>query len=470
MFYVLHRLGSQSNVIVSARYEGADLTRSAILDALRTVVLKHSALWHVFVRQPWPKKPDEHILQLAILTSIDLEKCVEFIVDDSQGVTTDILERAHNEWLYTADEPDGPWWKLIIKGQDILFVYHHNVGDGRSGQTFHREFLDALNSPTTGTYVVKRADFEGDVPADAMSVWNGKINMLELLWLTLVLYSWVTWYGSSRIYNNFPAPKPILRSATTVAKPEDRTVTRIVSHRIPAAKMARILAACRENQVTFTPLLMVMLTIVLAAEFYPDAKAGFSRYVYDLRRYLPMDRVGGATEHGTMFNASSNVQHVHGLDAFRRAIPQGKLSARDTPLKSASVWPLVKQYRDVMAETALGKGMKMWYAATTLPQTLEGAVSGTFSSMEVFLPPTYHVSNLGSFSADRARTKPFRITDMQFSVALTNGTISTRGLVFSVAGVKGGDTVVLAAYEEGVATREQAQDILDRVMARMYEV
>lgn len=491
MFYLFHRLGIQSNILVSGRYDGGNLTKASVLDALRTVALKHSALWHVFVYRPSLIKKAQHVLHLAALHTIDIEKCVEFVEDDGAGITTDLLERCHNEWLYTSDEPDTPWWKLVVKGHDIIFVYHHAVGDGMSGYTFHHEFLDALNSaPTPETvanvrsdYQLVRAHTEWNVPKEPMKARGGKHNVLELLWITVVVCFYMFWYSSARIYQDFPAAKKLVRKATGVAGPLERNVTQVVTHRIPASKMSLILAACREHQVTFTPVLMTMLTVVLGTEFYPKAKAGFSRYSYDLRKHLPMEQIGGGTENGVIFNASSGGQHFHRLGTFRKAIPfqagNAKISSiRDAPLDASVVWPLAKEYKKTMTEMMNDRGIKLWYSGEMMSPSLEDFVGQPFTTMGAVLPATYHVSNLGPFSAgsgtpteksDR-EPKTWKITDTQFSVAPTNGNLGTNGIIFSLAGVRGGDAVVHATYEEGVVTRERAQDIVDRVMSRIYEL
>lgn len=151
LWYLYHRLGIWSNILISARYcsaSGCQLIKPAVVAALRAVVKAHPALWHVFVQRPSSKK-GRHTLHIAALRVLDLEKCIVYLDGaDNAGVTSELLEAIHNEWEWTADEPERPWWKLLVKGRNIVFVYHHSVGDGMSGVVFHREFLAALNSTT----------------------------------------------------------------------------------------------------------------------------------------------------------------------------------------------------------------------------------------------------------------------------------------------------------------------------------
>lgn len=59
---------------------------------------------------------------------------------------------------------------------------------------------------------------------------------------------------------------------------------------------------------------------------------------------------------------------------------------------------------------------------------------------------------------------------MQFSVSATNGHVGTRGVILNIAGVKGAGTTVIGNFEKGVVGREMAQAMIDRVMARVYEL
>ena len=144
---------------------------------------------------------------------------------------------------------------------------------------FHREFLAALNTLTVtkishgarpGTII--HADENVQSPNEPEDVWEGKDSILEIIWPQLMWLFVKLFYGNNRIYGDLPPTKPHLKSATAVAKPEERTVTRISSYRIPAEDMSSILKACRKHQTTFTPLLITMFTIVLGTEFYPNAK------------------------------------------------------------------------------------------------------------------------------------------------------------------------------------------------------
>ncbi|KAK7427382.1 hypothetical protein QQZ08_006151 [Neonectria magnoliae] len=484
MCYLYHRLGICSNVVISAQYlnaNGHQLTRPAIIAALRVVVEAHPALWHVFVRRPSSNK-GRHGLHTATLRVLDLEQCIEYLDDgDDVGITSEILERLHNEWLWTAEEPDRPWWKLVVKGRNIVFDFHHSIGDGISGVVFHREFLAALNSTSASKLGVEHpqntilyANDNAQIPLEPTEVWTGKPSIIEMVWTQLVYWALKLFYGTSRIYGNLPPSKPCLASATAVAEPPQRTVTCISSYRIPAAKMSQIIAACRSNQTTFTPLLLTMLTIVLGTEYYPEAKIGFSRYAIDLRPQLPMSRIGGGTSNGTIVNASANGNHWHKLGPFRSVVTQNNKET-GLSLDSKAVWDRVRDYKQEMTHCVAGKAMRSWMGVTLMGPDLEDVVNSAFPTIGRLLNPTYFVSNVGAFFGNTTGDEgehagPWRIEDMQFSSGAVNGTQGTHGAIFHVAGVKGGDTVINATYEDGIVTREMAEGILERVVAGIYSI
>ncbi|EFX04968.1 hypothetical protein CMQ_5230 [Grosmannia clavigera kw1407] len=149
MYYFLHRFGLQSNIICSARYKSderdAIIDRSKLYAVLKSIIDQYPELAIVGVMESSPK-PGRYRLRRALLHRIHLHTCTEFI-ETQDGVSPDLLERLHGEWLWTAAKPDKPWWKVVVvNGQDVVFVFHHFVCDGRFGYLFHKAFAEALNA------------------------------------------------------------------------------------------------------------------------------------------------------------------------------------------------------------------------------------------------------------------------------------------------------------------------------------
>ncbi|UPK92976.1 hypothetical protein LCI18_003911 [Fusarium solani-melongenae] len=118
MFYIQHRIGAQSNVLLSAHYAptttpNGRLSKESVFFALRSVIEAYPELSLIGVPKA-SSNGKKHLLLLAALHEIDLETCVEFLDDHEPASGPEILERLHNEWLWTDEtfNPQNPWWKI----------------------------------------------------------------------------------------------------------------------------------------------------------------------------------------------------------------------------------------------------------------------------------------------------------------------------------------------------------------------
>lgn len=501
MFYIYHRLGIQSNILIAATYDNKNngsrpLTKPAVLGALQTVVEKQAMMRAVGVMTPSPKKGN-HRLHVALLHSIDLETCVDFIDDpEDRGVTPEIIERAHNAWDYATNEPDKPWFKLmVVGGRHIVFVYHHFVADGMSGYVFHREFLTALNSqpsspPAKRSWVVGADPAVSNVPAGEIELYEKAIALgkpwgastLEVLWVFFTFWFMNLLFGSRFVFSKLPPSKPILQSPTAIVKDDaQKTVSRSSIARIPADTVRKLIKACRANETTFTPLLITMLLVTQGKDYNPDATYGAPRISANIWQHLPKVLTEGGVKStaGTMMNCSSGVGKIERIDQYRKAdrTVRGavdKLGERPAyELDSKEIWRLSKRNKAWITDTT-DYSMRAMMTGGGIGLDLEDFVSKSMPLIGVGLSPTFLVSNVGPFSpeangvdASKLGSGEWSISDLIFSAAPTNGRQGTHGPIFSVAGLKGGDTVITASYEDGVLEREAAQEILDATVARL---
>src|ERR1700709_1242888 len=147
---LFHDLGVQSNILVSATYAhrgSGILTPARVSSALLLVIHEHPALWLIGVKQPSQRKEGNNRMWEARLPSIIFKDCVQFVNENNEGDAgiLKIFKKAHNQWFDTGNKSK-PWWKLIVvNGRNLIFLYHHSIGDGLCGYAFHRSFLAALN-------------------------------------------------------------------------------------------------------------------------------------------------------------------------------------------------------------------------------------------------------------------------------------------------------------------------------------
>lgn len=463
-----HRLGIQSNVLVAARYNH-DLSKPEVYAAVRSIVTTHPGLATVAEMYASGKK-GHHDVRHLLLHTVNLDYCVEFVEREGADVDARFIEEVHNKgWYWTSVEPGQPWWKVIVLNRrSVVFVFHHMLCDGRFGVMFHRDFLAVLNSPS------------GDLPSSALdpiiridpataklpdcvprltdmkpSIIRGIFGGLFCLFLSL--------FASRLFFSDLPPPKPMRLEPAVVVEPEERTVARIEQRRIPADKMARILAACRAHQTTFSPLLNVLTTMVLAVDHYPKATLGFFRTAVDARPQLNACASGAE-----IMDGASGVYNIPGLAPFREA---------DAKKDPALVWKLVKAYGDEMHRAVWSKStfdlrsssLGEYLVTSLLDLDLEGIISQVLPSMQRAMNHCIVMSNIGAFPGappvDGAPAR-WQVDDMQFSAAPLNR-ICGSDMVFDVAGVKGHDTVLTVNYTQGVLADERVDAILNGIMDRL---
>ncbi|VUC25781.1 unnamed protein product [Clonostachys rosea] len=485
MWYLYHQLGIQSNLVVSAKYAYRDdktrmLTKTAVVAALQKVVEAHARLRMVFVIRPSPKR-GYHRLHSAILHNINLEECIETIPDDGEvGVSPSLLEKIHNEWLYTDEEPSRPWWRVILKGNNVVLIMHHAVGDGRSAQVFHREFMGVLNSTPEPVRELNEKDktigFKDPnaiaFPLEPTEISDIKPGLFLAVWVQLKFFLMGLFLSSRLLWSTLPRHKLWIKSATAVAEPAQRVVTRVSSRRIEAPQMARILKACRANHITFSPFFASMALHTLANDFYPDAIMGCTGLPCDIRKFLPMSKIGGGTKAGTILQGTGGLNIQHWLAPYKRtAVDDWKALESKQP-----AWDLARAYKATADKLINGRTiLRIWKSTTTLSSDLEDVVDKTFPAIGNVQRHEFGVSNIGAYSNDSignhregGMEKPrWIIEDMQFSVASANGNLASKGVKFSIAGVKGGDTVINICYVDGIVTREMAEDLLNRIISRI---
>ncbi|KXH26771.1 hypothetical protein CSAL01_00317 [Colletotrichum salicis] len=492
MFYTYHRLGIQSNVLVAARYASAQpgkqrliLSDDAVFSALHAVVSKYPELGLVGVVGP-AAQGDKHLLSLATLNEINLERCVEFIDDETAQVDAKFLENLHGKWHWADGtvEAGVPWWKIIVVGRrDVVFVYHHLVCDGAFGMTFHRELLDALNASAvsdTGSAPTRIIKLDPDRVRLSTTLENAihkKPAVLGVIYNLLVFLFYRFFYAKKLFFVNFPKPKELLKDPMAVAGPSDRTVTKVTTCRIPSDKMNAIIKACRAHDTTFTPFLAIVVAGTLAADFYPHAEVGFTRYAVDMRATGCFDTT--SPDEGKLLNLAASLPEPERLKKYRQAFSASS-SVGDKPkgltatVDSKVAWDLVRDYGRRMVESRSGGDesylYKAWISGNALGPSLE-EFAEKLPSMGLFMQNSFSVSNVGCLKTappSLGLEEPVvKIEDVQFSAGPVQGAVGYHGIVFNVAGVAGGDTVINACTEGGMAPEGMVEAVLDGVMARV---
>ncbi|TDZ62017.1 putative alcohol acetyltransferase FCK4 [Colletotrichum trifolii] len=487
MFYLYHRLGIQSNVVVAARYAAThndgprrSLSDETVFSAMNAVISKYPELGLVGAVEPG--EGSSHTLAVASLHSIDLRTCLEFVDNNVGEVDAQYLEKLHDQWPWADGEvkPGQPWWKVFVVGRrDVVFMFHHLVCDGSFGMTFHREFLAALNDKSTLQAEKQRST---TVPLDCQRVLlsdelteavHRKPPMLGVLYTLFRFLFFRLFYSNFLFFNDFPKPKPLPKDAFEVPSSADRAATKVTNYRIPADRTDAIISACREHGTTFTPFLTVMIAGTLAADYYPKAKVGFTRYAVDMRQVGNLEDLSAGR--GKMINLAASAPEPEWLNKYRRAFPTPSSTEEKVSPKvdREALWDLVKDYGKRMKDNRSGGQdsalYKSWLSGNTVGPTLEEFMEKTLPSLGVFMHNTFSVSNVGALRPAATATghEAYKIEDVQFSTGSPHGGAGYHGIVFNVAGTSGGDTVINACTEAGMAPENMPRGVLDGVMARI---
>ncbi|KAK7430453.1 hypothetical protein QQZ08_002972 [Neonectria magnoliae] len=487
MFYLQYRVGAQSNIIISAHYAPSAssdqlLEKEAIFSAVRSVVEKYPELSIIGVPKALPKN-GRHSLVIAALHEIDLETCVEFLDDEPPSATAEVIERLHNQWDWTDDKfnPRQPWWKIVVLGrQEIAFVFHHIVCDGRFSHMLHRQLLTAINEydeqEKPCSRIIKIDPERVRLSKELEDFWTSTTSVIRIMHTFIMNLLLRLFLGSRLLFAGVPKSKPYAKNGLVDATPAERTDTRIHIHRIPAAKMERILAACRERKTTFTPLLIVMAVAALACEYYPKAKIGISNCALDVRSLYP----SAGPDSGKLLQCAGGTAKVSLLDRYRRIFSSesgssgkenGKADSKTGKVDVDGAWELVREYRADIAKKFEGKPsplLVVFKAANSMSNDLEGMLNSTFPALGLHLNNSVQISNIGAFpTADQDGR--WKIDDMTFSAACVNGNLSFN-LSMGVAGVEGGDTVISTCYEDGILSPEFVSGVLDSAMEKIEAI
>lgn len=480
--------GAQSNILVSARYAfPSTMTLSMIYRALARVIEEHPALSMIGVTQPSDKKKGNHRLWEARLPFINLEDCVEFVdanVESDKGVA-ELYERCHNTWFNTNDKTK-PWWKILVAnaatGSWVVFVYHHNIGDGTSGYAFHRSLLAALKIPG----VNQREQISTFVPSSTKPLQpcaTDDIDSTKVSWRHLLASYLIPGYARYFVKRKYAIFSDTAHPSSTAPPRLDNpfqsfssAMTQIRVLRLEYHFMKRILAVCRDNGTSFTALLHTLIQVTLAVDLYPNATFSFSRLAVSVRHFLK-SRPG----QDVFTNAASMYYLPTRLKKFRIAGGGGSSKSSETKenlfvpqylVDGQRVWALAREYKKGVS-TCIGEGghaLQDFMAGKYLGEDDEEVAERW--ALGLFQGNSFVLSNLGVFDPIKETKevpgeKGWSIQEIHFSTAAIKAGLCDFPVAINVASLKGGDCIVAASFEKGVLGEETVGKLLAGIRGRL---
>jgi hypothetical protein len=390
--------------------------------------------------------------------SINLEDHFEYLEKANPGPSPDahdstllgILEDQHDRtWPEIESRPP---WKLIVIARnavsedgllvfDAVFAVHHAIADGRSTALFHTKLLSELNNPSH-----RPAELAGRIltipGARKLVLPQEDLVTFSISWRFLVQTlarelgpAWFRWNRPAVPWTG----KPITREPC-------RTLLRLVT--IPAAAVPYIIAACRANQTTLTPLLHSLALASFAKHLAPEEALAFrSSTPIDLRPFIDSNSQpeGSKDLFGVRVTAQSHDWGAHTITALREAPSTAEVWKIAADLRRS-----MKQHMDKVPKDDI---MSMLGWVTDWPK---------FWLSKVGQPrqDTWEVSNIGSMpDGHEEREGENGGWKIQRSLMSQGATVAGAAVGISVAGVAGCGVSIVLGWQEGVVERETADGL-----------
>jgi hypothetical protein len=321
---------------------------------------------------------------------------------------------------------------------EVGFFYHHAIGDGKSGAAFHMDFLDTLNALAGTDPVI-------GISTDAVI----EPPKLDLLPSVEEARSWPlsTMFVVSQAFKELVLPvNPSLWTGPPVQfSPDDLPKTRLLTLFVDSQTVARLTHRCRQNGVTITPLLSVVIARLLARR-HPTEGVFTGTIALSLRRFTGIDdrkivnHVASVTTHFAT-HPKSGYLFASGSNPFEWSVVRSCKKAIDTVAMSPA-----------NQDTILLRFLKDY--------------SGWFKKrIGKRREASFELSNIGAVGGGMEKGDTARFTRIIFS---QSASITGPPYCFCVATVNGGDMAIALTRQDGILEDKAAREVLAALEGEIY--
>ncbi|KAL2003275.1 hypothetical protein VTN02DRAFT_4485 [Thermoascus thermophilus] len=447
------------NVAASAYYSKPKSSyplEALVYRALATVIARHPVLSAITVDD---HKSNPYFVRMP---RIDLRHAVRFVTrtkeHDDHDDTTDeeldeILQEEHNR-NFKDGYGERPFWRFIVLHETEssthfagCFVFHHALGDGKSGLAFHRSFLDALSAIPDST--------EPDLEADPI-VYPPRKDLLQALERVHPLPLSIP-YMLRALWNDwFPrVPQTCWTGGRVSTAPSTRTRNHNVT--LPRGTTLGLLSAARANRTTLTATFETLLAASVLAHLPPERYSSLRCLCpVSMRPLLPStlvddDSIGCWVTH---------VENTH----HRPAESSTKGKAMDL-----FSWDDARRVRATF-ETELGKNGKdtpvgLLPYAGNLNRWFEKKVGKPRDA-------SFEISNVGVFKPLARPSSPEGGETWEISRMIFSHSADVTGPPFQVSLVTGGDgrLTVSFCWLHGAVEEEWMKKVIEELINAIEEV
>lgn len=381
----------------------------------------------------------------------------------------EILSENHSLGFETAELP---FWRVVVLeiGQvgdrltiDIIFVWHHVIGDGRSGLAVHSTILQAFNS------VQPRGDGElmlscmGDketevfcepeheiveTPTTPLFPALEEILTLPMGMMTMIshkLRRWLpSWLCKTRSQGKWSG---------SPYHCEEPIKTKIRHISIPDTSVKGLVESCRSERTTITPFLQALVGKIIM-ETFDDASRVRCAVAISLRRFFPAHLQIDDSVMGLWVNAF-HLEYTRVQLQGRK----GELLPWDQARRNS------KRIKSEIAKGQKDVGIGMLRYTDDFKSVLQGKMGKKRED-------SYAITNLGVFSdtaVDKADTSasPWLISNLLFSQSChVNGS----ALQFCIVTTNGGEMSIALSWQENTISEEEAAHIADQLRAQLVQL
>ena len=385
------------------------------------------------------------------LKEINLKEVVRFynIQDqDGEDASRAIVEGAHQVPFERLGEL--PLWRLSVirrhTGSEIQeiahdkitlevgFFWHHGIADGGSGIAFHMEFLNALNK-----LIIENCTLPTSIDS---IVIVPKLDLLpsieEAHPLPLSLF-----FIAKQILKVILPTVPDKRLWTGPPIRSENNRTRLHTLFFPFPIVDALVRRCRENNVTLTALVIVIIARVLA-KFYPDYKRFKGKTAMSFRRFTGTDK-------NLMVNYTTSFNH-----RFSSVPKLGYINCG-----GSFSWTTVRACkREINAATAAPNNHTIG-----LFKFLRDYFSWLRNTVGSKRHDSFEVSNVGVMDVDQSHG--VKINRVLFS---QSSNVVGPPYIFCMATAKGGDLAIGLTCQDGVVEMESAERVLADLESELLEL
>jgi Alcohol acetyltransferase len=429
-----------------------------IYHALRNAIYQHPALSVVIDGKDTPRPFFRRLDTTDLKETVNFEDIPSDEVDESKHID-EMLSREHSTGFGIARLP---LWRVVVLEKPeteakptihLAFIWHHVIGDGRSGlavlstilqafQSFHEQKENRPRSTIiSGTKLESLDGTDHGVvitPSKPLLPSLEEILLLPMSARTIISQKLGLWVPSW--FSRPPA------SGKWSGRPyhwKESIRTKVRHIRIPYMSVQGVVNHCRAERTTMTPFLQALVGRVIT-EVLQDAVWLRCAVALSLRRFF-----------------SSNLRiddNVMGLwvSAFHSEYTRNQLQDRDA---ESSLWNQAREYSQQF-EHEIAKG------ATDLEigmlRYIQDFKSDLMAKMDKQRQDSYAITNLGVFEPELgdevSSTSPWRLTGTTFSQSChVNGS----AVQFCIVTFKGGPMCIALTWQEGI--------VADEDVARMAE-